>query len=129
ERSRQARIQRAFYDIASVLAAPISHAETMRAVARAATQALGGGAAALLLPHGDGLEVTAGYELQSDLSTLLADPATANGEPFAGCARSGNVLAAPALADDDRFGRELRAAAGGAGYESLLAVPVDAPGG
>jgi PAS domain S-box-containing protein len=129
ERSRQARIQRAFYDIASVLSAPISQAETMRAVARAATQALGGGAAVLLLPHGDTLAVAAGFELRPELSRLLADPAAANAEPFASCARSGNVLAAPALAEDDRFARELRAAATTAGYESLLAVPVDAPGG
>src|SRR6185437_5452472 len=54
ERSRQARIQRAFYDIASALAAPISHAETLRAVARAAAEALGGSSAGLLMPTSEG---------------------------------------------------------------------------
>jgi two-component system phosphate regulon sensor histidine kinase PhoR len=127
ERSRQARIQRAFYDIASVLGAPISHAETMRAVARAATQALGGTSAALLLPRGEALEVTAAYAMPRDLSEVVE--AAADGEPFSSCARSRSVLAAPALADDERFEREWREAAVNAGYGSLLAVPVDAPGG
>jgi two-component system phosphate regulon sensor histidine kinase PhoR len=129
ERSRQARIQRAFYDIASVLAAPISHAETMRAVARAATQALGGAASVLLLPESDSLVASAAYELRPELEALLKEPESASAEPFATCAQSGNVLAAPTLADDERFGRDWRAAAAAAGYEALLAVPVDAPGG
>ncbi len=129
ERSRQARIQRAFYDIASVLAAPISHAETMRAVARAATQALGGAAAVLLLPGAESLAPAAVYEVRPELAAVLEDADSSSREPFESCARSGNVLAAPSLAEDDRFGRELRAAATAADYQSLLAVPVEAPGG
>jgi GAF domain-containing protein len=42
ERTKQARIQRAFYDIASLLVVPISQNETRLAVARAAAEALGG---------------------------------------------------------------------------------------
>jgi NtrC-family two-component system sensor histidine kinase KinB len=129
ERTRQARIQRAFYDIASVLAAPISHAETMRAVARAAAEALGGASAGLLLPSANAFELAAGYELPGELARFLEDAAAQAAEPLATCARSRTVLAAPALEDDDRFFGEWRQAADSAGYRSLLAVPVDAPGG
>ena len=42
ERSRQARVQRGFYRIASVLGEPISLEETLDALAQAASEALGG---------------------------------------------------------------------------------------
>jgi PAS domain S-box-containing protein len=129
ERSRQARIQRAFYDIASVLATPISHAETMRAVARAATEALDGSSAALLLPTEEAFELAAGYDLPRPLATFLRQAAGSAVEPLATCARSRSVLAAPALADDDRFAGGWQQATRSAHYESLLAVPVEAPGG
>jgi PAS domain S-box-containing protein len=126
ERSRQVRIQQAFYDIASVLAAPISHAETLHAVARAAAQALGAGSAALLMPARDGIRLAAGYELPAPLARLLATPPP---EPLVRCAAARTLLAAPALESDDRFTEDWRAAARAGGYESMLAVPVDAPGG
>jgi PAS domain S-box-containing protein len=128
EHARQARIQRAFYDIASVLAAPISHAETLRAVTRAATEALGGASAALLMPGDEDFELAAGHQLPAELAELLAADAAAGGEPFVTCARSRSVLAASQLADDERFAGGWRAAALAAGYGSLLAVPVEAPG-
>jgi two-component system phosphate regulon sensor histidine kinase PhoR len=127
ERSRQARIQRAFYDIASVLAAPISHAETLRAVARAATEALGGASAALLMPSEDGFELVASHGLPEDIATLVERAAVEAAEPFATCARNRTVIAAPALAEDDRFEPDWRRAAEWSGYGSLLAVPVEAP--
>ena len=129
ERSRQAQIQRAFYDIASVLAGPISQAETMRAVARAATQALGGTSAALLLPRDQALVLAAGYELPRELAALLEEAAGRAAEPLASCARSRTLLAASDLENDDRFAGDWRYALHAAGYGSLLAVPVDAPGG
>jgi two-component system phosphate regulon sensor histidine kinase PhoR len=129
ERSRQARIQRAFYDIASVLAAPISQAETMRAVTRAAAEALGGAAAALLMPAEQAFELAAGQELPEELGAYLAEAAAGAAEPLASCARSRTVLAAPELESDERFDPDWRRAAASAGYGALLAVPVEAPGG
>jgi PAS domain S-box-containing protein len=125
ERSRQAGIQRAFYDIASVLATPISHAETLRAVARAAAEALGGSSAGLLMPAEEGFELVAQHGLPKEVASLLR---TAVAEPLATCARNRVVIAAPALADDDRFEPQWRDAAAAAGYGAVLAVPVEAPG-
>ena len=48
--SRQARIQRGFYRIASVLGQSLSRAATLGAVAQAAAEALGGSSAAVLVP-------------------------------------------------------------------------------
>jgi PAS domain S-box-containing protein len=128
ERSRQARIQRAFYDIASVLAAPISHAETLRAVARAATEALGGAAAGLLMPIEVGYELAAGHGLPRELAEIVENAAAAGAEPLATCARNRTVIAASSLADD-RFDHGWREGAAAAGYGAVLGVPVEAPGG
>ncbi len=129
ERSRQARIQRAFYDIASALAAPISHAETLRAVARAAAEALGGSSAALLMPTSEGtFELAADHGLPKEVAALVDQAGTGAAEPWATWAGSRTVIAAPALAEDDRFDPAWREAAGSAGYGALLAVPVEAPG-
>src|SRR6478672_106645 len=129
ERSRQARIQRAFYDIASALAAPISHAETLRAVARAAAEALGGSSAGLLMPTSEGsFELAAGHGLPTEVAALVEQAGTGGAEPWATCARSRTVIAASALSEDDRFDPAWREAAGSAGYGALLAVPVEAPG-
>ncbi|MGN6431976.1 MAG: GAF domain-containing protein [Gaiellaceae bacterium] len=127
ERSRQAGIQRAFYDIASLLATPISQVETLRAVARAAAEALGGSSAGLLMPSAeDGFELVAQHGLPEPIAELLG---SAVAEPLATCARNHVVIAAPAVADDDRFEPEWRDMATAAGYGAVLAVPVEAPGG
>jgi two-component system phosphate regulon sensor histidine kinase PhoR len=127
ERSRQARIEHAFYDIASVLAAPISHAETLRAVARAAAEALGGTCAALWMPRDEAFELAAGHGLSDDVAAFVDRAARDAAGPLASCARTRNVIAAPVLAEDDRFDADWRRAAESWGYASLLAVPVEAP--
>src|SRR5205814_637529 len=129
ERSRQAKIQRAFYDIASVLAAPISQGETLGAVARAAADALGGDSAALLMPSEGAFEVAAAHGLPNEVAPVVHEAAVRAAEPLATCARNGTVIAAPALAEDERFDPDWRKAAASAGYGALLAVPVGAPGG
>ena len=48
---------------------------------------------------------------------------------MAACARGGKVLASRRLRDDDRFGDGLGTAAAAAGRDSLLAVPLQQPGG
>jgi GAF domain-containing protein len=72
--SRQARIQRGFYGIASVLAEPISLEETLAAVAKAASEALGGSFAALLMPAADDLVLAGGHELPDALAAGVARP-------------------------------------------------------
>ena len=129
ERSRQARIQQAFYDIASLLAVPISQAETLRAVARAAAEALGGSSAGLLMPSEDAFELAAGHGLPSEVAALVQQAAAGGDEPLATCARNRTVIAASSLADDERFDSGWREVAASAGYGALLAVPVQAPGG
>jgi PAS domain S-box-containing protein len=127
ERSRQIRIQHAFYDIASVLAAPISHTETLRAVARAAAEALGGACAALLMPSEDAFELAAGHGLPDEVAALVERAAREASEPLATCARTRSVIATPSLGEDDRFDADWRLAAESWGYDSLLAVPVETP--
>jgi PAS domain S-box-containing protein len=129
ERSRQARIQRAFYEIASLLAAPISQAETHRAVARAAAEALGGSSSALLLPKAATFELAAAHRLPDEVADLVQDAAASGAEPLASCARNRALIAASALADDDRFDPSWLEVTASAGYGSLLAVPVQAPEG
>src|SRR6266540_1094771 len=73
---RQARVQRGFYGIASALAEPLSQAATLDAVAQAASEALGGSFAAVLMPGGRGLELVASYQLPARLAEALGDAAT-----------------------------------------------------
>src|SRR4029077_10929285 len=63
ERSREARIQRGFYRIAAVLGQPISREETFDALAQAASDALGGGSAAVLMPGEDDLRLDGMHHL------------------------------------------------------------------
>jgi PAS domain S-box-containing protein len=127
ERSRQARFQRAFYRIASALAAPISYEETLRAVAQAASDALGGASAALLMPAGPSFSLAAAHELPPELAQFLEREPASEWEPLPSCARARRVVAAPSLADDDRFEEAWKRVAHRSGYGALLAVPVEAP--
>ncbi len=121
ERSRQARTQRAFYDIASLLALPISQAETLRAVARAAAEALGGSSSALLMPREEAFDLVAGHGLPNEVAAQVRQAAAEGAEPLATCSRNRTVITASAT--------DWREVAASAGYGSLLAVPVQAPEG
>ncbi|NUT54479.1 MAG: GAF domain-containing protein, partial [Thermoleophilia bacterium] len=55
ESTRQTRVERGFYRIASVLSEPLSEQETLDAVAQAAAEALGGDSAAVLRAWGEEL--------------------------------------------------------------------------
>ncbi len=127
ERSRQARVQRGFYRIASVLGGPISLEETLDALARAASDALGGTSAAVLMPQAADLRLAGLYGLPGLLVKYLEDGLGDPAGPLRSCARGGRVLAAPRLLDDDRFDDEWRRVTRDSGYRSLLAVPVEAP--
>ena len=108
ERSRQARVQRGFYRIASLLGEPVSLAETYDAAAQAAAEALGGDYAAVLVDQ----RVAGGHELP-DVVRALETPSVV-------LETAGAVLAAADLASDERFPEAWR----GAPCSSLLAIRV-----
>jgi PAS domain S-box-containing protein len=108
ERSRQARVQRGFYRIASLLGEPLSLAETYDAAAQAAADALGGDAAAVFV---DG-RAAGGYELPPAMAKLEVPPVLLEA--------NGAVLAAADLASDERFPEAWRSAPSA----SLLAIRV-----
>ncbi len=126
ERSRQARIQRGFYRIASVLGQPISLAGTLEAVVQAAREALGGDFAALFMPRRDGLVLAGSEALPATLAAALAEGLAPPQTALLDAAMEGYVLAARDVRDDERFEPEWRALAERADYRSLLAVPVGA---
>jgi PAS domain S-box-containing protein len=127
ERTRQARIQRGFYRIAAVLGEPISRKETFDALAQAASDALGGASAAVLMPREDDLRLDGLHNLPGLLVQFLERGLGDPSGPLRGAARNGRVLAAPRIEDDERFDEEWRGVAAESGYRSLLAVPVEAP--
>jgi len=125
--TRQARIQRGFYRIASVLGQPLSRPATLAAIAQAATEALGGAAAAVLVPASGRLEPVGSYELPNDFVELLfTTPRDEEGALFR-AADQGRVVAGPSLPDDERLPAAWRSAAAGHGYRAFLSVPVEAP--
>jgi PAS domain S-box-containing protein len=129
DRTRQARIQRGFYRIASVLSQSLSLAATLDAVATAAGEALGGDFAAVLRPRGDTLALTGAREVPAGVAALAAEGLPPAAAALISASREGRMLAAPAIVEDDRFGEAFREAVVRAGFRALLAIPVDTPRG
>jgi PAS domain S-box-containing protein len=127
ERSRQARAQRGFFRIASVLGQSLSHHATLEALARAASEALGGSFAAVLMPRVTTLELRGGADLPDVLTDALDEGLPGSADVLRASARDGRILASSDVSDDDRFGREWVDLAERAGYRALLAVPVASP--
>ena len=125
--ARQARIQRGFYRIASVLGQSLSRAATLEAIAQAAAEALGGTSAAVLVPSSGRLEAVGTYELPTDLTGIFEERAAEHHGPLFRAAAEGRILVSSSIADDERLLVELRAAAAANRYRSLISVPVDAP--
>ena len=122
ESTRQARVQRGFYRIASVLGEPLSATATLDAVAQAAAEALGASGAAVLRQVGAQLELAGSYDLRDELRVLLERGTDVRA--FALAADERRTLASPRLAEDKRFAdwqREIVAS----GAHSLLALPLD----
>jgi PAS domain S-box-containing protein len=124
--ARQVRIQRGFFRIASVLAQPLSLTETLDAVAQAASEALGGSFAAVLMPEPRELRLAASHELPERLAQFLREGLQGT-TPLLDAAQRRRVLAAPTVANDDRFGDDWRSLVEETGFVSLLAVPIEAP--
>ena len=116
--ARQARVQRGFYRIASLLGEPLSLGETYDAAAQAAAEALGGDAAAVLVRAGGGLRFVGGHDLPESVRSFAVPSALAE------TAGDGQMLAAPSLPHDERFGAEWRSGL----FVSLLAIPVPGEG-
>jgi len=125
--SRQARVQRGFYRIASVLGQSLSRAATLDAVAQAAADALGAASAAVLMPQAGRLQLAGSHDLPVELAAELGSGLDEDAGPLGRAAAHARVLAAPAIDDDERLPSAWRAAAGRAGYGALLSIPVDAP--
>jgi PAS domain S-box-containing protein len=123
----QARIQRGFYRIASVLGQSLSRAATLEAIAQAAAEALGGASAAVLVPSSGRLESVGAYELPDELARLLDEASVEGQGALFRAAAEGRILVAPSIADDERLLADLREAAVASRYRALISVPVDAP--
>jgi two-component system phosphate regulon sensor histidine kinase PhoR len=124
---RQARVQRGFYGIASALAEPLSQTATLDAVAQAATEALGGSCAAVLMPGGQSLVLAASFNLPEPLADALAEGVPDSASVLVGAARDRQLVSASMLGDDDRFAGAWRRLTAKLKIASLLAVPVDPP--
>ena len=114
ERSRQARVQRGFYRIASLLGEPLSLTESYDAAAQAAAEALGGDFAAVLEQSGSRLVVVGDHNLAPEVRTLEPPRALIDAITDA------QILAASDLRTDSRF----EAAWNLAPFASVLAIPV-----
>ncbi len=124
---KQARVQRGFYRIAAVLGQSLSRAATLDAVAQAATEALGGAAAAALMPVGGGIALSGSHDLPPALVELFAAGPIRGTDALVRSASNERVVASPNLADDERVAPEWRAAAAQTGLGALLSVPVVSP--
>ncbi len=114
ERSHQARVQRGFYRIASLLGKPLSLAETYDAAAQAAAEALGGESAAVFARTPAGLGLVGGHALPEAMRALALPRA------LDAAALDGHLLTASRIADDQRFDPEWREGP----FAALLAIPV-----
>ena len=124
ERERQAQIQQGFYRVAEVLGSPLSLAQTLDALARAAAEALGGESAVVLAPSGDALALAGSFELPSVLSERLREGLPVAATPFLAAAREERIVSSTGLEDDDRFDEATRALLGLHDYRALLSAPV-----
>jgi len=125
--AHQARIQRGFYRIASVLGQSLSRAATLEAVAQAAAEAVGGSSAAVLVPSGGRLEAVGTYALPADLGRILGERAWERRSPIFRAASEGRIVASSSIVDDERVLPDLRDAALANDYHALISVPVAAP--
>src|SRR5439155_10880117 len=127
ENERRIAQQSAFFRIAEVLGQPLSLYETGRALAEAATDALGGACAAVLLPRGESLELVDIPGLPDVLAGALAGGVPESAACLPAAAQEGRVLASPDVTEDDRFEAEWSQLAEAAGYRALLAIPAASP--
>src|SRR4051812_47571088 len=100
--TRQARVQRGFYRIASVLGQSLSRAATLDAVAQAASEALGGRFSAVLISTAGRAGLAGSFELPKEIVGFL-EGGLPEQSLLARAASERRILAAPLVAGDDRF--------------------------
>jgi PAS domain S-box-containing protein len=127
DNERRMAQQSAFFRIAAMLGESLSLSATLDALAQAACAAFAGDSAAVLMPRGKALELTAAVSLPETLSRTLAAGLPESADCLAAAALDGRILAAPQLAADDRFEPSWHRLMGEAGCRALLAVPVGSP--
>jgi PAS domain S-box-containing protein len=111
----QARVQRAFFRIASLLSETLSLAETYNVAAQAAAEALGGDFGAVLTAEDGELGVAGAHELPAEVRGLPS------ADTLLQAALDGSTIASSRIADDERFDAAWRRAP----FSSLLATPVE----
>ncbi len=127
ESARQARIQRGFYRIASVLVEPLSLSATLDSVAQAAGEAFGAAFTAVVMPSAGTLRLAGGHELPAQLAAALE--VGLDGESgFRHASEERRILASPQLATDDRFDGRWRSLAEHCEFRSLLLIPLEVAG-
>jgi PAS domain S-box-containing protein len=127
ENERRIAQQGSLFLIAAHLSESLSLSDTFDALAKAANEALGGAFAAVLMPRGGTLELTAGIGLPPELAAALEDRLPDSATCLWDAAREARPLASPDVTRDDRFERPWREQAKSAGYRALLAVPAAGP--
>jgi PAS domain S-box-containing protein len=127
ERERQARVERSFARVASLLGESVSLAETLDALAHAVAEALDGTFAVVLLPGGQGLRAAGSDRLPDALAAALAEHLPEGAAVLAEAGRARRMLTSSDLASDERFGDEFRTLAVSSGCAAVLAAPVVAP--
>jgi PAS domain S-box-containing protein len=127
ENERRIAQQSAFFRIAAMLGQPLSLHESGRALAAAANDALGGSWTAVLLPHGELLELVDAPGLPGPLADALADGLPESADCLRAAGQEGRVLASPDVMHDDRFEPAWRELAEACGYRSLLGIPAASP--
>jgi PAS domain S-box-containing protein len=122
--ARRARVQRGLHRIASVLGQSLSRSATLDAVAKAATEALGGTFAAVMMPRSGQLELAGQFELPTRLVDSLVEGVAAQG-PLLDAASRRRILAAPSVPGDVRFDSTWRELSAATPYTGLLSIPLD----
>ncbi len=124
--TRQARIQAGFYRISQVLSSSLARAQTLTALAQAATEALDGDWAVVIGGDGtaDPLHVEAAWQAPDSIVTELDDPAMLARSTVSLAAEFERVVTSRELANDDRVSSQWRDMCARAGVASQIAVPV-----
>ena len=118
EGARQARVERAFSRIESLLSEPLSRAETLDAAAHAACETLDGDFAAVLMAEGGRFAIAGAHELPAELRELEPPAALTQ------AAADARVVASSRARGDERLAGAWQEAP----FESLLAFPVEGGG-
>jgi signal transduction histidine kinase len=126
ENTRRLERESALFRLASALGETVSLGATLDALAQAAAAVLGASSAAVLVPRGDELALSASHDLPAGLAERLA-AGLASEDVLGLASRERRLLAFPAVAADTRFGSGWRQLAGPASFQSLLVVPVENP--